>query len=181
MKESNRHEDDNENADESAGERDGEGDVGSDEYEEEATYDHVCTQCGHVIAQHYYAFRVCRQVDECAKRTGRVTQEYYMECTLCGKGMDESIVCREEGLTAQPVAVAVAVAPFPTPIPTAASASASQSASSVNVNDSISSPPSFSLSVIRESCGAASAATAAASSQPIDVGKRAEEEAEWAD
>jgi hypothetical protein len=41
---------------------------------ETITYNHVCV-CGHVIAEHYYNYEV-----------DSVSQEYTMECFLCGKG-----------------------------------------------------------------------------------------------
>ncbi|XP_048456400.1 protein Churchill [Rhincodon typus] len=48
-----------------------------DDGEEIVTYDHVCQNCHHIIAQHEYTFTV---VDD--------YQEYTMLCMLCGKAED---------------------------------------------------------------------------------------------
>ena len=45
--------------------------------EELITFDHVCTACGHVIAEHQYTFCVDGEY-----------QEYSMTCLLCGRGAD---------------------------------------------------------------------------------------------
>jgi hypothetical protein len=50
---------------------DGEGDE-----EEVIEFDHVCV-CGHLVAQHHYSFTV---------NMTNQTQEYTMNCLLCGKG-----------------------------------------------------------------------------------------------
>ena len=44
---------------------------------ERITYEHVCSNCSHVIAEHEYNFSV---VD--------MEQEYEMNCLLCGVGED---------------------------------------------------------------------------------------------
>ncbi|KAL3875175.1 hypothetical protein ACJMK2_038217 [Sinanodonta woodiana] len=49
-----------------------------DNDEELVTFQHVCHECEHVIANHEYTFRV---VDE--------YQVYQMYCALCGHGEDE--------------------------------------------------------------------------------------------
>lgn len=71
-----------------------------------------CSVCDHVIAEHYYSFRVTKkevelavQVDPSssssapasgdASAAGQsamvVTHDYLMECVLCGKGADEQV------------------------------------------------------------------------------------------
>jgi hypothetical protein len=50
-----------------------------DSYEETIEYEHTCAKCSHVIASHYYCFRV---------RTDLGQQEHSMSCALCGKGED---------------------------------------------------------------------------------------------
>ena len=65
-----------------------------------------CSVCSHVIADHYYSFRMTKTVngvdasdeskaDELpSDSTGdvtKVTHDYYMECVLCGKGTDEQV------------------------------------------------------------------------------------------
>ncbi|KAK3714399.1 hypothetical protein QZH41_020647 [Actinostola sp. cb2023] len=52
--------------------------------EEHITYTHVCTICGHVIAEHTYTFRVDDDY-----------QEYSMTCLLCGKGSDHKQIDME--------------------------------------------------------------------------------------
>ncbi len=49
----------------------------SDGGEELITYDHVCSECGHIIAEHQYTFCVDGEY-----------QEYSMTCLLCGRGSD---------------------------------------------------------------------------------------------
>lgn len=68
----------------------------------------ACSVCDHVIAEHYYSFRVCKSpavadVDTDAGAASsssvggsssaplKVTHDYLMECVLCGKGTDEQI------------------------------------------------------------------------------------------
>lgn len=51
-------------------------------YEETIEFDHKCDACQHVIAPHYYQFKVI---------TGEA-QEYLMSCSLCGKGEDSTLV-----------------------------------------------------------------------------------------
>lgn len=48
-----------------------------DDDEEIITYQHICSTCGHVIANHEYTFRV---EDE--------YQVYEMDCVLCGRADD---------------------------------------------------------------------------------------------
>ncbi|XP_031551034.1 protein Churchill-like [Actinia tenebrosa] len=48
-----------------------------DNDEELVTYKHVCTICGHVIAEHTYTFSVDEEY-----------QAYTMTCLLCGRGSD---------------------------------------------------------------------------------------------
>ena len=55
-----------------------EGDEAGD-FEETIEFDHACSKCGHVIASHYYCFRVRAEAGQ---------QEYSMSCALCGKGED---------------------------------------------------------------------------------------------
>ncbi|XP_013411167.1 protein Churchill [Lingula anatina] len=50
--------------------------------EELITYQHVCQECGHIIANHRYSFYV--EDDE--------YQMYEMECLLCGRGEDSRSV-----------------------------------------------------------------------------------------
>ncbi|XP_025105280.1 protein Churchill-like [Pomacea canaliculata] len=45
--------------------------------EELITYQHVCSQCNHVVANHEYTFKVEGEY-----------QEYEMSCMLCGNGED---------------------------------------------------------------------------------------------
>ncbi|XP_072040985.1 protein Churchill-like [Amphiura filiformis] len=45
--------------------------------EELITFDHVCSECGHIIAEHQYTFCVDGEY-----------QEYSMTCMLCGRGSD---------------------------------------------------------------------------------------------
>ncbi|XP_018025015.1 protein Churchill-like [Hyalella azteca] len=45
---------------------------------QEITYNHVCSSCGHIVAQHHYLFWV---VDG--------YQNYEMNCLLCGTAEDE--------------------------------------------------------------------------------------------
>lgn len=54
-------------------------DMSSEETEltEVVTYNHTCSNCGHLVASHEYIFRVN---EDC--------QEYEMECLLCGRGED---------------------------------------------------------------------------------------------
>lgn len=47
------------------------------ENEEQVTMQHKCDNCGHVIAEHEFAFRICGEY-----------QEYQMECLLCGSSED---------------------------------------------------------------------------------------------
>ncbi|KAK7505525.1 hypothetical protein BaRGS_00003270 [Batillaria attramentaria] len=49
-----------------------------DEEEELVTYQHICSQCDHVVANHEYSFRVNGEY-----------QEYEMSCMLCGNGEDQ--------------------------------------------------------------------------------------------
>ncbi|KAH9259391.1 hypothetical protein BASA81_002434 [Batrachochytrium salamandrivorans] len=51
---------------------------GEDTYEETIEFEHQCDKCKHVIAQHYYQFKILP--------SGQ--QEYVMSCSLCGKGED---------------------------------------------------------------------------------------------
>lgn len=53
-------------------------DEGESEEVEEVTFQHVCTVCEHVIAEHYYRFTVDSH-----------SQRYLMDCRLCGRGADE--------------------------------------------------------------------------------------------
>ncbi|XP_041070839.1 protein Churchill isoform X1 [Carcharodon carcharias] len=56
-----------------------------DDGEELVTYDHVCQNCHHIIAQHEYTFTV---VDD--------YQEYTMLCMLCGKAEDSISVLPDD-------------------------------------------------------------------------------------
>lgn len=49
----------------------------NEEYEEETTFFHKCKKCGHVVCEHFHRFQVNSK-----------TQEWLMECFLCGKGAD---------------------------------------------------------------------------------------------
>lgn len=79
------------------------------EFEEITTFDHVCSKCNHVIAEHWHSFRVVYDTPAAASTTQQghedqkhntttaaaapdrdYTQFYMMECVLCGKGVDES-------------------------------------------------------------------------------------------
>lgn len=55
-----------------------------DAYEETIEFDHKCDSCQHVIAPHYYQFKVITGESE--------AQEYLMSCSLCGKGEDSTLV-----------------------------------------------------------------------------------------
>ena len=48
-----------------------------DSGDENIQYEHVCSQCGHVVAHHMYSFTVVEG-----------DQEYEMNCLLCGTGED---------------------------------------------------------------------------------------------
>jgi len=63
---------------ESADDDDDDDESAEPEETEEVEFQHVCAECGHVVASHYY-----REV--CSSRS----QRYLMECPLCGKGADE--------------------------------------------------------------------------------------------
>eukprot|EP00455_Lapot_gusevi_P012237 TRINITY_DN1574_c0_g4_i1.p1 TRINITY_DN1574_c0_g4~~TRINITY_DN1574_c0_g4_i1.p1 ORF type:complete len:179 (-),score=24.51 TRINITY_DN1574_c0_g4_i1:53-589(-) len=52
-------------------------DVQEDEESETITFQHTCSSCSHVICEHYHSFSV---------DTNQKSQEYLMECLLCGKG-----------------------------------------------------------------------------------------------
>lgn len=47
--------------------------------EEVTTYEHACSACGHAVCEHYY---------RCTLNESAASQEYFMECLLCGKGAD---------------------------------------------------------------------------------------------
>eukprot|EP00516_Mucochytrium_quahogii_P005056 CAMPEP_0203757194 /NCGR_PEP_ID=MMETSP0098-20131031/10330_1 /ASSEMBLY_ACC=CAM_ASM_000208 /TAXON_ID=96639 /ORGANISM=" , Strain NY0313808BC1" /LENGTH=162 /DNA_ID=CAMNT_0050649341 /DNA_START=105 /DNA_END=590 /DNA_ORIENTATION=+ len=60
----------------------GESNAEDDDDEEDleiVRYVHKCSACGHEICEHYYKYYVEDQ-----------TQEYFMECVLCGKGCQTS-------------------------------------------------------------------------------------------
>eukprot|EP00947_MAST-08B_sp_MAST-8B-sp1_P001575 g1575.t1 len=48
---------------------------------EEITFNHVCGDCGFVICEHFYSFTYD------AKH-----QDYMMDCVLCGRGVDRSLI-----------------------------------------------------------------------------------------
>ncbi|KAM8920738.1 protein Churchill [Pelodytes ibericus] len=58
---------------------------GEDDGEEIITFDHMCTNCHHVIAKHEYTFSV---VDD--------YQEYTMLCMLCGRAEDSVSVLPDD-------------------------------------------------------------------------------------
>jgi hypothetical protein len=114
----------------------------------------VCSVCSHVIAEHYHSFRIVRtpveaegadadvpsspaaasasaaaSADAVASPSSsmRVTHEYLMQCTLCGKGADEQLL-NPSGHKSS--------------VPLPASASASAAAASASL-------PSFSLSSVQ--------------------------------
>ncbi|XP_078000853.1 protein Churchill-like isoform X2 [Glandiceps talaboti] len=56
-----------------------------DDDEESVTYQHVCSNCMHIVAEHHYTFSV--QDD---------FQEYQMFCMLCGRGADSVSVLPDD-------------------------------------------------------------------------------------
>jgi len=56
-----------------------------DEYKERITYKHSCSECGHIVSEHFYGFTV---EDD--------TQIYEMECLLCGSGYDTRSIYVED-------------------------------------------------------------------------------------
>jgi len=116
------------------------------DYEEITNFEHACSVCAHVIAEHYHSFRVIRTPvsgsdaaavgsseaaaaasspaasAEAAAAAVRVTHDYLMECVLCGKGADEQVV--QSGLSdsaSAPGASAGANAAVAAPLPVALS------------------------------------------------------------
>jgi hypothetical protein len=62
------------------------------EYEEESMFQHVCGECDHIIAEHFYSFSV-------GIENKSTVQNFIMSCLLCGKGGDRRVVeggCDEE-------------------------------------------------------------------------------------
>ncbi|KAL8619557.1 hypothetical protein ACOMHN_019613 [Nucella lapillus] len=51
--------------------------VVTEDVDELVTYQHVCSHCEHVVANHEYTFKVADEY-----------QEYEMSCLLCGNGED---------------------------------------------------------------------------------------------
>ena len=49
----------------------------TDSDEEEVTFNHRCTQCGHIVAEHYFSRAYHEDID---------ADVLTMECLLCGKG-----------------------------------------------------------------------------------------------
>ena len=49
-------------------------------YEETIEFDHCCASCNHVVAKHFYEFRIWRE---------GLVQRFSMSCALCGSGEDE--------------------------------------------------------------------------------------------
>ncbi|XP_070578849.1 protein Churchill-like [Ptychodera flava] len=60
--------------------------------EETVTYQHVCPNCMHVIAEHSYTFSVEDDF-----------QEYQMFCMLCGRGADTVSVLPDDPRRQQPL------------------------------------------------------------------------------
>jgi len=59
-----------------------------DEVEEKTTYDHVCDNCNHKAASHFYQFSVSIE-------NGVHVQNFIMACALCGKGGDHRKLANE--------------------------------------------------------------------------------------
>ena len=49
-----------------------------DEYEEDISFQHTCSHCGHILGTHHYVFRVDQHV-----------QETFMDCGVCGQASCE--------------------------------------------------------------------------------------------
>ena len=55
---------------------------GANEIIHTTTYTHQCGSCDHIIGEHYHKFQTSDSLE----------QSYYMECILCGKVRDSSVV-----------------------------------------------------------------------------------------
>lgn len=80
---------------------DGDGDGDDGTYEETIEFDHQCDKCKHVIAQHYYQFKVLPGGQ----------QEYVMSCSLCGKGEDLGSAWGKAASTGDHAQIATQVVP----------------------------------------------------------------------
>lgn len=47
----------------------------------------VCKECGHLVSQHFYSFRIVGP-----------KQEYFMDCNLCGKAEDSQWILNEDAM-----------------------------------------------------------------------------------
>lgn len=61
-------------------------------YEETIEFRHTCPRCEHFICLHHYSFAVATHESQAAEGETYQTQEFLMDCFLCGKGADSVLV-----------------------------------------------------------------------------------------
>lgn len=81
LKETNRRTEETEHNDEGLDAEEDDPDFMLLQFEETIEYSHSCPSCNHIVAEHFYEFKLLKQ-------NRSTVQEFTMSCSLCGKGQD---------------------------------------------------------------------------------------------